>query len=1479
MSARPDSAASLAGSPRLAPSAGGANGELSDSESPARQDERETSSRLEVSAKKTTNELASSSAQEPRPSSAAERPKPKEPQDVKLSKHVDEDTLSRLESPAPKTATEAGKPALPPKPTNVPARAGTLSWQQRPGSLRGVRSRPISLAADRAPSPLTKSASVPEPESMSRDAIAKSLGAKDALFFRQTADRGTNSAAYRKNQVEDTDVVDLSANRMRLHGLGGSSQQAEKEKEEEETTEPAVSSPLASPPPSGLGKPRMQTPVGRSNTVRASWASPLPTQASQVFSPAGSPESAIPYSSATLGRPGSPSKGIGSFVQSAMAKRSDSVSKRWSAQTSPSVSRANSVAASRDTLGTAFGGSPEAGSKRGAELNDPQSPEPTRKDRDDVLASPPSPSKRFSPVKASWLESALARPESPNVSTGPQQPSWLAELHRNKMQRSSVDVTGAMKESGVDKVSSSASIGGRSLAETKAHPALPEKKPKPASLEKPAEAAKENAPEIKATEPTYISETVKSKPKPVTPPKKDFRSTLKPRETTVDTGNKSELEFRNAVGKLKRTVTEKYVAPDILKDNITRGKAGLALTDGPQKSPTKDEFKDSLLKQKETMQAKGGEPSRSRSTSPVKRSTTPEAIAKRRTLASKASAPNMRAVAASEAAEELEAKKEAPVLPVRNTIVSPQPLRKEPAASSKLAERFNPNLASMLARGPSPFVPSEAPSGRATPSRQTETSSDSPETGDSRLLQHMTKARAKGPKRRAPKAETSSVAAAQEARPPLPRKSSATVRSVSSSKPRVASSSLKVNSSAVVAEAEPKPIASLSEARKSQTWPTEASSTTPVNQTTNGASNTPHTIKSSTSVFPPKPLKPNGLRSTSGTNSSVPTEDEEKEHSNGNNEASAASESGTSGLSVRGAAAKWGRPMTMTMDKKKEAAPLSSPIEFTSAKAQRSTSSSSLLVPTDMTVDAKPSTSSRTPQPAAKPASLSLNSAGSTVKTPVTAKTNGTSSTTSSTSSPIPRTTEAGRIISDFFQNPSGARTHLDVDTSAILTANSTQDTSKLKTLRKTIVELHHDGTTTSLPLQQDHVLFSASTYLCTHIFGNATTGARTTELYLWSGMDVSPTHIAAATSHAKAEAKKASATFIHLLQDEEVISFLQALGGILVTRDGSFSMTQNKPYLLRGRRHFGHLTFDEVDLASTSLCPGFPCILVPGSGSKGATGSGSGPDKIYLWKGTGAHHEEVAGARLMAMDIGSLADIIEVDCGAETPEFLSFFPKSPSTSKASTAVEYAAYWSQKSKSENYRVRLFEISSSSASAASAANEALSTVSAFWRAAAGKSSSTSNNNNANTDSASASASSTTTSIIKEITPFSQSSLTAGSIYVLDAYFALYIIVGPLAQQGFQAFSSALLFAQDYAILAASGEDRPSVPKGWVVFPGGGGLGVDVKACFRWWDEEKVGTEELMAGRARGRGMGAENGDGDGKVKMVPVDSCIAACKGV
>ena len=94
---------------------------------------------------------------------------------------------------------------------------------------------------------------------------------------------------------------------------------------------------------------------------------------------------------------------------------------------------------------------------------------------------------------------------------------------------------------------------------------------------------------------------------------------------------------------------------------------------------------------------------------------------------------------------------------------------------------------------------------------------------------------------------------------------------------------------------------------------------------------------------------------------------------------------------------------------------------------------------------------------------------------------------------------------------------------------------------------------------------------------------------------------------------------------------------------------------------------------------------------------------------------------------------------------------------------------------------------------------------------------------------------------------------------------YSIVGSLARTAFQAFTAALLFAQEYAIIAASAssEDRPFVPVGHVALEG---AQLDMKAVFRRWDATAVHTEELMAGSA---------GGGEKKVVTVKLAAAIEA----
>lgn len=325
------------------------------------------------------------------------------------------------------------------------------------------------------------------------------------------------------------------------------------------------------------------------------------------------------------------------------------------------------------------------------------------------------------------------------------------------------------------------------------------------------------------------------KPRNDTPSKmpSDFRSQLKSRAPPA-ARSPEQPEFLAKFGQLRKTTTEKYVAPDVLKANILRGKGDLTQTAGPAKTLRRDELKESLLAKKDDMKrAKeegrdlpGQAHDRKISAEQPKPPSKPEALAKRELLgrsdgARRAAQPDRTREGTPEAlaihkslrsrespkttpkpspkefqrefptptldkestATELNkesspkafqktlsmptAKKELDVQPTSKpaasaTIVEPrlESLSRQTSASgatdakpaketSKLVARFNPGLATVLARGP----PSQSPSRTETPVAAGQAflppenaSSDSPAAGAP--LNDMRKDRAKGPRRR-----------------------------------------------------------------------------------------------------------------------------------------------------------------------------------------------------------------------------------------------------------------------------------------------------------------------------------------------------------------------------------------------------------------------------------------------------------------------------------------------------------------------------------------------------------------------------------------------------------------------------------------------------------------------------------------------------------------------------------------------------------
>ncbi|KAJ5491297.1 hypothetical protein N7539_002864 [Penicillium diatomitis] len=1494
------------------------------------------------------------------------------------------------------------------------SRAGTLSWQQRPSSRGLGNTSPGAMSPSRS-SHLRNASTASDMPELSRAQIAQSLSSKDPAWFRQTPERGIGSPALRRPESRSGSPTDLGPGRP-LPGLSRPSTAEAENIGETETKPPAVSRPastigdsprissvLSAAPASGLASPVTLTGPTRLDPSQSDTPNdhvlPSPTQRRM------SPERT---------RSTSPTKGMGGFVQSAMMRRSDSVSKRWSAQLPQGLTRSNSIRSNRSSVAgpilsttvsdlsplksTGLGGevSPaplqqrpsssdsdaEGHSKESAER--PTTPSAsvheTRAERSpsrpDCFAhsrsassmtadsgtgdTPSSPftsrtmdPRRWSPTKATWLESALNRPESPRAQKPPppEQPSWV----RDRQNRASVDIgrlnnfkevtpVGLMrtprlvvtsssrvflalqclrftKSQTVEPESSSNSTTTTPVAVT-AHsspdgqPSLtgsPVAAPKDRDVESPTPRRQESQvkseeslspstllseedvrsgepkaqlrktpgpaftrkspPPPLSTKPNFslpLREPPLSKPKPHSPVV-DFRANLRKREVTKETGPQAEPEFKNVFGKLRKAETRNYVPPDELKGNILRGKAALNVTGGPIKSPRVDDLKESILKRKEEMKAGGGTIRRNtieeKDAPPV---VIPEALVKRQSMASNTSSKREDAGSAvianvPDSPSSVLEKRLSPSPPTRRSVdvtlpdlsssidshqkaesestksvipnkqewqsrVNPtsreiedthdEPDTRRDSATSlrglpssrrsiptspvanpyspvkgKLANRINPALSGILARGPSPKANSSSQD--MTVSSPQEGSSASPAAP----LTHMTKARARGPKRRLP---GSSAAPA----------TSPSVSSAQNTTEVGANSTSEVLSPQPLSESKVSLEPSLENVpRESPVLDTEsAQAVSPItdNHDPGNRASSSHTLTDSATYFrldsisplsPVSPISPVSLISTPEVNlGSFVSDHSNKENIDQDQYDLDNVTPALSPISVRGS---FPPKPSMALSSNFSSSPSTPVAKPQCAQTPRYSSPSS---PSPLRTSFKdnysvtPATPPQKPLPAVSVAAPSPHSKA-LPSPPVPTKQSNTSlnkprhshklSRKMSAPSLVAQAAEARDILGVFFKSFPNPKNRMDIDPQLMLTKEA--ETIRLRTLKNITWELTGDGKRYDMPTNQEYVLYEGSMYLCVHRF--EIEGQSGTEVYLWCGDDVEAAALESAQVYARKISRDSGCKLAVVRQGKEPVRFIQALGGILITRRGANSRSNSSAlYMLCGRKHMGQMVFDEVDYSLRSLCSGFPFVISAPFG------------KVYLWKGRGSSPEETGAARLISMDLGLTGEFEECDEGEE-PEW--FFEDFAGSHDANPLLS-SAYWALKPKYAQFRTRLLRV-----------DHELAQPTRFWMRRPGAGSPVVRPNDT----------------VQEIEAFCCRDVTEKGVYVLDTYFEIYVIVGDQAFQKSADFASAVVFAHEYGILAASLQDRPFIPKSFVSL---GGIPDRCQSAFRKWSSNKLGA---------------------------------------
>ncbi|KAJ4268796.1 hypothetical protein NW762_002864 [Fusarium torreyae] len=1397
--------------------------------------------------------------------------------------------------------------------TTPPTRSSGLSWQRRPSSRSGSI-RPLSMLATQnatqrsligSQDPSTSPSSATE-QTFSKDQIAQSLGSKDPSWFRQTADRGANSAAYRRNQVEDTDRLDMASVKAQLPGMS-----AEQPKPSLPAEEPATptkmrlaSPPTLNPPGFDLGG------DDKSLGDRLSNASPGRTSPTRANS-----------------RSNSPTKGMGGFVQSAMMKRSDSV-KRWSVTSPPGLARANSIQSSQSgglparPQSMAPPGSTTPSSSRPTSRHGESDNEATPKAAPTIdtaleeASIPSSPSKtmdprRWSPTKSSWLESALNKPpESPkshHKSTS-SQPAWMAELNKNKettrprpgsiSHKHQVSIGGLMRSTPMGTATKTNTTGlggiyspppggnrpfnhGASFSISKSAPKLEpgtpaeekaaQPEPEPVSepeqdvpdpeLTEEEKKVQEPAKEEPVVSPTEVKPAAPlPKPKPETLPKNDFRSSLRHRPTGSEAPKTEEPEFKNVFGTLRRTKTQNYVAPDELKDNILKGKASLNQTGGPKKTERVDEFKEAILKKKDDFKKAQSEGKGiSRSNTPTNDSPLPEGLARRAEMAKRKSVAELKPTTAPskpDSPKPTPGPKRIPSQTPSSPKPAPEPAREpadeglkrvvtesnarpeEPRAipslhketssparlqgrvGGKLAGRFNPALAGMLARGPPPMAANGGKASEESDSKGASASATVTEpSAPGPQLTHMTKGRARGPRRKAPtKAAPSTVSAtpAAEPKPVKEKPKPATpkpIRPVQEKPVEEIPSPVEKGQESTPAPFSIQQQVAAKAALRGKPTPTKPTPTKPSSPKPAPTESTPtktqereprrfQTREERTPSFPPKePSKtqftsndyPSPLRiQKTGDAVSQPSSPKKLD----NNRMSRFADRSSNGTTPEPAK----EPARLTHQRTGSRSPVkmyqrplpepepSSPTKVDSDPVVSVKNARTMLggAAQPPPLAAKPSwdrpepAAVRTPPRASRPlpepvrsSPLQINKTPSRVATrPLPTpppKEPQTPKASQPPSAAAPTKTSQGNdvagLLSDFF-GPNPSRAAYKVDAAELLMNRPPSGPVKLQSLSFQVFQISPEGRKSPVAAHYERTLFEREMYIAPHSFTNEA-GWKRLEIYFWVGDQVPESAADDALLFVQKEAKALGGKLVKMQQGKETTEFLQALGGVVLIRRGSSNKYDSlAPNMLCGRRYQGQVAFDECDFTPSSLCAGFVYIIT----SQG---------KAYIWKGRGCDVTELSAAKLVGIELTLTGELIEADDGDESESFWRLF-------EGGSKPHSADHWRLKPNYAKYCSRLF---------CSDAD--------------------------------------TRQQVSEITPFNQYDLSPEHIYVLDAFFEMYIIVGARAQSRYASFRNALDFAQEYAILAAGMEDRPFVPISTVVLEG---IPRDLKRVFRFWRDD-------------------------------------------
>ncbi|KAK2017694.1 gelsolin [Colletotrichum eremochloae] len=1215
---------------------------------------------------------------------------------------------------------------------------------------------------------------------------------------------------------------------------------------------------------------------------------------------------------------------------------------------------------------------PEAKEEEEEKLTPPSSPSKTMDAR------------RWSPTKASWLEKALNKPEAPKPkpTSTPNQPAWMIELNKAKAQKAAnpsvdlgrsgsaasnkheVNIGGLMRSTPMGSHESKSSVSGLKgvYAPVKTHktggsigsPGFRNSTTKsPTSEDKPEETI---APAEIPKRSLITDSPVVAKVKPETPPKKDFRAGLKSRNVSGDAVPSSDPanELQSVFGNLRRTKTQNYVAPDELKSNISRGKAALNITGGPKPSERKDEFKEAILKKKEDFkaaQSQGRGVTRTKSN--ASESPVPEALLKRHALSksvsgrSVATSPSAiehrksisersKSVSKDESGEPMHLPRSPlvksptnnspgvhssaelrPTTPTHQQETSAPARLQGRAAAGGLAGRFNPALAGLLARGPPPM----ATNGGRDTEKSGESSGATEPTTPGPQLTHMTKGRARGPKRKAPSSKgpsavppiiesaiepkpSSSGASPAKEEPPCateePKKSLEKEAPVSIHAQVAAQAAAKNRPTPfktfgkpaeapvekfaetspekpVLPAKEEEPVSkrrSRSPTMKLQSSPIKQFEEKPTEPTSQPTSPKKLDMKRVSMFFQEKNQETARPESTERTSTKIesPRREETKMESPKREEAKRESPATTPSIKPKPVFEKAFSPPPQKTEEVSPIKTFGRPLPEPTPSPAKQSFSDKVEEPSSPArtfgrplPEPTPRSPMRSPVRSPPPNDHMDNPHVAPLRTfgrPLSRPSSPQKSNDRVDSEPVVSVRNAAAMFggSVVQSPPLETRSRFDTPASPV---QRTSTPSRGSARPLPIPPKPTSPTTPVSPVRSPSKSSSEVSTLLDDFFGTQrpqreyrldtaqvlmdkprvreiqSQGARLFQI-TGDGKKVSvPAHnerilfegemYICANVFTNEVGKKETEVCFWIGDEvpdaavEDAALFVsreaRSLGGKVVKmRQGretpEFIMALGGMIIVRRGTNAKYDSLAPSMLCGRRMLGQVVFDEVDFSSTSLCSGfpfliTQSG--KCYLWKGKGSDVNELSCARLIGMDLSLMGELLEIDDGSEPDTFWAIF-------NDGTKPHSADHWRLKSNYDKYCQRLFR------SDASAAQQ-----------------------------------------VYEISPFTQADLDPSSIYVLDAFFEMYIIVGKMAQSQYGSFRNALEFAQEYAILASGMEDRPFIPVSTVVLEG---IPKDLKSVFRKWRDEASPTimPKKTTGLKRGRSL-----------RVVPLTHALQAMK--